>query len=286
MVPAAELAERWRRDLASWAIPEEITSAVEESPWTLPTRFFARRADQQLKGPDGPSYDRALETLPSGGTVLDVGSGAGAASLPLARWASSITAVDTSAGMLDALAERAIDLGIDVRRTVGRWPDVAGDVPPADVVVCHNVLYNVPDIEPFVLALTSHARRRVVVQLTARHPLTPLNPLWLRLHGLRRPDRPVAGDAVAVLMALGLRPQARTWMRSERPAFDSFDDLVEVTRRRLCLPPARAGELAAALRDLGVDPRHPQDPGSAARETVTVWWEGSVAERAAPLDAM
>lgn len=273
MTQATELAERWRRDLASWAIPEEIASAVSESPWALPTRVFARRADQELRAPRGPSYDRAIEALPVGGTVLDVGAGAGAASLPLTDRAGSIVAVDTEAGMLDALEERARNLGVDAYRIEGRWPDVAGEVPPADVVVCHNVLYNVPDIELFVLALTTHARHRVVVQLTARHPLTPLNPLWLRLHGLRRPDRPVAEDAVAVIRALGLCPQAQTWKRSEGPAFDSFDDLVEVTRRRLCLPPGRSGELAAALQDLGVDPRRPRDPGSAARGTVTVWWD-------------
>lgn len=281
MTEATELAQRWRSDLASWAIPEEIISAAPDSPWRLPRRFFARRADHRIAGHNGHPYDLvAAEALPDGGTVLDVGAGAGAASLPLTRWAGSVTAVDTESSMLDALVERARDLRIPVHVAVGRWPDVAGQVPAADVVVCHNVLYNVPDIEAFALALTEHARRRVVVQLTARHPLTPLNPLWLRLHGLTRPERPTADDAAAVLRSLGLRPRVATWTRSEAPAFDSFDDLVAVTRRRLCLGPERTDELVAALRDLGVDPTDPRDPGSAARETVTVWWDGTAPPRA------
>lgn len=279
MTDASALADRWRRDLASWAIPDEIRSAVPQSPWTLPRRFFARRADQQLEEPRGHSCDRAAEVLPDGGTVLDVGAGAGAGSLPLAPRARWLVAVDTESSMLDSLVERARPLGVAVQAVVGRWPDVAYQVPAADVVVCHNVLYNVPDVEPFVLALTAHARSRVVVQLTARHPLTPLNPLWLRLHGLRRPERPTADDAVTVIRALGLRPRVATWTRSTAAAFDSFDDLVAVTRRRLCLAPERTDELVAALLELGVDPADPRDPGSAARETVTVWWDGTAPPR-------
>ena len=39
----------WRDDLAGWAIPEPITSAVTESPWVLPRDVFARRADRILR---------------------------------------------------------------------------------------------------------------------------------------------------------------------------------------------------------------------------------------------
>lgn len=249
----------------------------------LPRRVFARRTDEQLADPGGPSYERAAEALPDGGSVLDVGAGTGAASLPLAvrprGRAGSVVAVDTEASMLDTLAERARDLGVEVHSFVGRWPDVAGEVPAADVVVCHNVLYNVPDIEPFVRALTTHARRRVVVQLTARHPLTALNSLWEHFHGLRRPERPTAADAVSLLRALDLRPYDETWTYSQGQSYDSFDDLVDVTRRRLCLPPERAGELADALRDLGIDPAAPRDLGPVTREAVTVWWDGTAPAR-------
>ena len=183
-----ELLDKWRADLAAWAIPEHITAAVPDSPWVLPRQVFARRADRLMAEPAGPSYEREREALEPAGTVLDIGSGAGAACLPLAPPATSVTAVDTDAGMLTLLAERAAAAGLDSRTITGRWPDVADLVGPADVVTCHHVVYNVPDIWDFLAALTSYARRRVVVELTAVHPLTSLNPLWLRFHGLRRPD--------------------------------------------------------------------------------------------------
>ena len=110
--------------------------------------------------------------------------------------------------MLALLSERAASAGLDLRTVAGRWPGVAAQVPPADVVTCHHVVYNVPDVEPFLTALTRHARRRVVVEMTTVHPLTVLSPLWLRFHGLTRPDGPTAADLLAILAEIGLRGRA------------------------------------------------------------------------------
>jgi hypothetical protein len=139
--------------------------------------------------------------------------------------------------------------------------------------VCHHVFYNVADLDAFALALTEHARRRVVVELTPAHPLRVLNPLWKRLHDLDRPAGPTAADAVAVLREAGLAPREERWRRGPRPAHPSFDALLAVTRQRLCLPPDRSDELAAALLDLGVDPADPRDIGPAEDGMVTLWWE-------------
>ncbi|HLT10156.1 MAG TPA: class I SAM-dependent methyltransferase [Micromonosporaceae bacterium] len=271
----ATAADRWRDALEAWAIPEEITSRVQGSPWVLPVDVFGRRADHSLAQPSGVSYEVAAGALPPNGTVLDVGAGAGAASLPLARWAGAtqIIAVDANESMLDAFRQRAAQVGVEVTTVLGRWPDVADQTPVADVVVCHHVFYNVPDLAEFALALDAHARTRVVVELPEAHPLRPLNPLWLRMHNLRRPDRPTVADAVAVLREAGIRPQLRVWPRPERPEYPSFDELVAVTAQRLCLPPERSEELAAALLELGVDPDHPRDLSPAGDNLVTVWWD-------------
>jgi len=268
-----DAALRWRERLATWAIPEHITAAVTESPWVMPTEVFARRADDYVAAPAGRSWERAAQALVPPGTVLDVGAGAGAASLPLAPRATDLIAVDSNASMLDALRERASRLGLTTRTILGRWPDVAADAPTADVVVCHHVFYNAPDLDAFAAALQEHARRRVVVELPVTHPMSPLNPLWKALHGIDRPTEPTVSDAVAVLREIGIAPHEERWPRPRRPEYGSFDDLVAVTRTRLCLPPDRSGELAQALIGLGVDPAHPRDLGSPGDELVTLWWD-------------
>ena len=242
-----DLLDRWRADLAAWAIPEQITAAVADSPWVLPRQVFARRADRVSAAPSGPSFERAWAALDPPGSVLDVGSGAGAACLPLLPRITSLTAVDADADMLEQLSQRAAAAGVVARTVLGRWPEAAALAGPADVVTCHNVLYNVAEVAPFVTALTGSARRTVVAEMTAQHPLVSLNDLWLKFHGLRRPVSPTAADLIEILTAMGLRPGHQAWRRPSGRDYASFDELVDVTRRRLCLPPGRAPEVAEAL---------------------------------------
>jgi len=269
--PCPDSARRWREDLESWAIPPEILAAAPETPWGCPTALFARATEDALgtgggladDGRTSPSVRRALEALVEGGSVLDVGAGAGAASLPLCPPAAAVTAVDQSPAMLAAFAELAGRRGIDHSEVEGLWPDVAERVDPADVVVCHHVLYNVADLVPFVVALTDHARRRVVVEITAEHPQASLNPLWEHFHGVARPSRPTALDAAAVLRDLGLDVGAEPFDAPPRWTHHTHrEDVVAFMRRRLCLPAERDPEVAARL------------PPDGPRRHVTLWWPG------------
>jgi SAM-dependent methyltransferase len=267
------LLERWRSDLADWAIPAHITAAVAESPWVLPRAVFARRADRLAAAPAGPSFERAWAALDPPGTLLDVGCGAGAACLPLLPRCTALTAVDSQPDMLDLLAQRAAAAGLQPRLVTGTWPAVSAEAGQADVVTCHHVSYNVPEIEPFIAALTAAARRTVVVEMTAAHPLVSLNPLWLRFHGLARPAGPTAGDMLSILRAMGIPAMAQRWQRPGGPDYASLAELADVTRRRLCLPPERAEEVSRALTEIGVDPKRPADLGTSGREVATIWWD-------------
>jgi SAM-dependent methyltransferase len=272
---APGLLARWRADLAAWAIPEHITAAVSESPWVLPRQVFARRADRLTATPGGPSYERERAALEPAGTVLDVGSGAGAACLPLLPRCTGLVAVDTDAEMLALFDERASRAGVATTLVHGQWPDAAREAGVADLVCCHHVTYNAAEIEPFLRALTAAARRTVVLEMTATHPLTSLNDLWLRFHGLVRPEGPTAADLLAILAALGIEAGHVRWSRPGGADYTSLAELADVTRRRLCLPAGRAQDVAGALIEAGVDPEHPVDLGSSGRDVVTIWWQGA-----------
>jgi SAM-dependent methyltransferase len=269
--------ERWREQLDGWAIPEEILAAAPESPWEFPVGLFRSRARRAGSGPATPSNLEAARFLPEGGTVLDVGAGGGAASLPLAGSAGRLVAVDESAGMLASFLDAAGQRGVAAEGVEGSWPEVAGRVGPADVVVCHHVLYNVADLAPFARALTGHARRRVVAELTERHPLVGLAPLWRRFHDLDRPTGPGAGDAVAALGALGLEVDRQDWEHQDRFGFDDFDELVAFTRRRLCLPARRDPEVAQALLEQGTHQVDGIWVSGQPRRVTTLSWPGTAA---------
>jgi SAM-dependent methyltransferase len=253
-------AEQWRAELAAWEIPPEILARAPEPPWGFPAELFGTGPEP----PAGVSHDRAVEALPEGGDVLDVGCGGGAAGLALAPPAGRVVGVDESADLLASFAAAAGERAVDHELVHGSWPAVAGAVETADVVVCHHVLYNVADLVPFLMALAGHARRRVVCELTERHPMADSAPLWRHFHGLDRPSGPTAELAAAVAREAGLPVHVETWTKPPRPVPRAV--YVRLNRRRLCLPADTEPEIDRLMGPTG------------ERPVVTLWWDPGAAE--------
>jgi SAM-dependent methyltransferase len=251
-VPAAgrptisDAAARWAEQLEQWAIPEEIVARAPVSPWQHDTAMFV--VDDTLDR-DTPAAEIARAVLPAvGGSVLDVGCGGGRAAMSLVPPAERVIGVDQSPAMLAEFTRSAAVAGVASMTVEGRWPDAANLAPVADVVVCHHVAYNVADIEPFLLALTAHARLAVVLVLPPRHPLSAWNDAWRYFWGLERPTEPTADDLAEVLAGLGL--DAERWDVPRPPLARATADTatrVGSARRRLCLTEDRDEELAAYL---------------------------------------
>ena len=81
-------------DQTRWNRIEEILQAAPESPWQFPVELFVSRAEAST-APATFSARTATVALPQGGSVLDVGCGAGGASMPLAPGAGRLTGVDS-----------------------------------------------------------------------------------------------------------------------------------------------------------------------------------------------
>ncbi|MYW05247.1 class I SAM-dependent methyltransferase, partial [Streptomyces sp. SID3343] len=205
-----------------------------------------------------PSQRWAREALPPGGTVLDVGCGAGAASLPLADRAGRIVGIDADPSRTAAFEVRAKTLDVEHETVVGVWPEVAPQVPVADVVVCHHVLYHALGLEAFVTALTRHARERVVVELLVAHPHAWLRPVWGELGGDPDPGpAPGVADALAAFAALGMNVHVVSW---DDPWAERQTDLVRDVRVRLSRGSGSAagGGRGAAGAAGGVGPPWPR----------------------------
>lgn len=179
-----------------------------------------------------------------------------------------MTGVDVDHGALGAFAEAAAARGVRHQVVEGVWPDVSGQAPVTDVVVAHHVAYNAPELGGFATALSGHARHRVVLELSGRHPMGWLAPLWHRFWQLERPDGPSAGDALAVLREVGIEAHREDWLDHSRRGVTVLtpQERVAHVRSRLCLPPARDAEIARALDELDLD---------GPRPVVTMWWQGT-----------
>jgi SAM-dependent methyltransferase len=256
--------DRWRQSLLESAVPQDILDRAPDPEPVLEPERFRWDPEEDARQPVRPSRRRALEALPDGGTVLDVGVGGGASSLGLAPKVGLIIGVDPLDGMLESFEASARAAGLATQVVLGTWPDVAGEVGAADVAVCHHAIYRVAEIEQFVNALTAHARHRVVLELSAHSPLSAFNFLWKAIHGIERPDRPVADEAHAVLEAMGLAVEREDVVLPPR-AREITPDHVAFVRRRLYVGPERDEEIAELLRA-----RTPQEQRVAA-----LWWPGA-----------
>ena len=252
-------AERWASELAAWALPDHIMAQAPESPWEFSPALFRPPVEPT---PDTPSRLRAHEALPEGGSVLDVGCGGGAAGLALVPPAGRVTGFDQSRELLDLFVSWAVEIGVAHEAVQGTWPDDAAGVGAADVVVSHHVAYNVADLGAFAAELTAHARNRVVMELSSRHPRHGLNDLWRRFWDVDRPEGPTADDAIELLTDAGLEVSVERSPRVNRSIPD--EARVASVRKYLCLPAERDPEIAALLADRPV-----------VGEAVTLWWDGA-----------
>lgn len=148
----------------------------------------------------------------------------------------------------------------------GFWPQVALEVPIADVVVCHHVVFNVADIGPFLQELGAHARFRVVIEMPTQHPLTNMSGAWKHFWNLGRPAQPTSEDLLEVLKEIGINPHVQYWSGPMRDRID-IDQDSEFMRVRLCLPPERLLEVREYLL-ANLLPKQ--------REIATIWWDVNV----------
>ncbi len=252
-------ADAWKRDLASWAIPQEILDNAEEKPWIHPPALFQIPAVI----PNSLSHQRAREAMPAGGSVLDIGCGGGVGAFAITPPASHVIGVDHQQEMLDLFAENARERGATSETFLGMWPDLADVTPVADVVTVHHVAFNVGDIVPFLKACDSHARNRVILEVPVIHPMSTMNEGWKHFWDVTRPTVPVAKDLIAVLDEIGIKANIE-YFTGEILLDKVVDDANKYIRIRLCLPASRQTEVDAFISE------HPQPR---TRNLAVIWWD-------------
>ena len=252
-------AERWKADLALWAIPKEILDQAVEKPWIHPPALF--EIPEVIK--DSLSHQRSREAVPVGGSVLDIGCGGGIASYAITPPASHVIGVDEQQAMLDLYTANAEKHSVTSETVLGQWPAVADVTPVADVVTVFHVAYNVGEIVPFLAALNSHARKRVVIEVPIVHPMSNMNEGWKHFWNLIRPTVPAASDLISVLDEMGIKANIE-YFESEILLDKKVDGTNGFIRRRLCLPEERQGEVDAFIAE---------NPMPERRKLAVIWWD-------------
>ena len=247
--------DNWRTQLSLWGIPQEILDQAPENPWIHPAALF----DLPEKIEITPSHQRAREVNPT--SVLDIGCGGGVAAF--ATDAHQVIGVDHQSEMLDMFKSHADKRGRESKTVLGFWPEVADQVEKADVVVAHHVLYNVQNVEDFLLAMNSHATKRVVIEIPQQHPQSGASGLWKYFWNIERPTTPTSTDLLNVVKELGIDAHLELWDGTPRAMVD-IEKEAEYDRIRLCLPQSRKSEVLEYMRS---------HSGTRNRPLATIWWD-------------
>ncbi|MCL5958460.1 MAG: class I SAM-dependent methyltransferase [Chloroflexi bacterium] len=146
----------WRELVEKSIARRQARGRREVDPSLAKARGFDVIAGERMAERD-PAMELVASRLGHDMTVLDIGAGTGRWSLYLARRVRTVTALDPSQAMLDALRENLAAQGVNnVNVVAGAWPET--EVEPHDVTLCSHAMYFYPDFPRFVQRMVEVTR--------------------------------------------------------------------------------------------------------------------------------
>jgi ubiquinone/menaquinone biosynthesis C-methylase UbiE len=173
--------------------------------------------------------------------VLDIGSGPGVLSLPMAGKAASVTAVDASPAMIRVLREKAEEAGLEnIRCLAAKWEDVDPErdlSPPYDVAVASLAL-GMPDLDAALDKMERVCSGEIHLIWFAGEPTWENKAGLFKRRFCGRPHFPSPKSDVVfnLLYQRGIYPCIHVIPYTHEERFASLDDAVAYFVRRYQIP--------------------------------------------------
>ncbi len=200
---------------------------------------MAKRFGQDPHRTDEPALEVLRGMARPGETWLDIGSGGGRYSLPLALLARRVLAVEPSPSMLAVLRQGMLEHGLDnIDIYEGHWP-LERECPPADVALMAHVGYDIEGFPAFLDAAEAAVSGRCLAIMRCSSATAAGHLLWHEIHGEPRIAYPMLEELVTLLFARGVVPEVTLTQRGTW-GYDTRAELLEAARRQLWLRPGSA----------------------------------------------
>jgi 2-polyprenyl-3-methyl-5-hydroxy-6-metoxy-1,4-benzoquinol methylase len=156
---------------------------------------------RKVERPD-PLLDFVLQNVNSEETVLEIGPGNGRWTIPLAKAAKNVTAVEPSEAMLNILKENISDAKVsNIQILPASWKNAS--VQPHDVVICAHGIYASPDFAAFVRKMEQYSKKRCYLAIRLPPSDGIIGELCIAIYG-HYYDSPNAIIAYNALYSMGI----------------------------------------------------------------------------------
>jgi len=146
--------------------------------------------------------DFILREIDGDTTVLDIGAGSGRWTIPLAKIAKTVTAVEPSSAMVDNLRRNIASAKLNnIQITQSSWEDAI--VKPHDITICAHAMYSSPDLASFVRKIERYTTRTCYLAIRLPPSDGIIGELSLSIYG-RHHDSPNAIIAYNALYSIGI----------------------------------------------------------------------------------
>jgi len=206
-------------------------------------------------------------------TILDIGAGTGRWTIPLAKSAARITAVDPSEAMLAILKQNAAASGVADKIEIIQKSWEEAEVGRYDFVISFHAMYMSPDFAAFVQKMETHTKRRCYLGL--RHfPIDGIiQELSAKIHGTRH-DSPNFIIGYNALYQMGIYANVIIEDFQHNWTDDTIDDAFRRAKRHLLVENTTSHDTLVRdtlKRRLELKDGKYRWPDSMT--TALVWWE-------------
>lgn len=208
--------------------------------------------------------------------VLDIGSGPGTFTIPIAKIVKHATAIDISKGMLTCLRENAKKEGVGNITCINKkWEDVelGNDIEEHDIVIASYSLFAMLDIKEALLKMDRLARKTVYLLTSAGEQTSNYNKLWPKLYGEEYVPSPDYIYIVNVLYQIGISANVEILEYEYKQRFSSLDEAVEYWLNNFDEVPPGAEEIVREyIAELLIEE---EDAFWSKQKTKTamIWWQ-------------
>ncbi len=253
--------------------------AVEKLPKKDASKSWnkiAPKFDQWMKKDDYPEELVSKIRIEEGDTVLDIGCGNGAITIPLAKKAKSVTALDISVNMLNILQEKAAAEKLTNIEIINKAiEDVeVSEIGYHDIVVASRSLNGIPDIQPVLEKIDKIAQKYVYITFWGVDNREFENEIS-KLLGKETHKHPDYTIIINILQEMGIQANLEPLKSNTRNFYSNMEEALDRIEWRV-------GELNGdernlvkeyLLRVLTKEPDGNLSYSRANSKWILIWWE-------------